>query len=58
LDDPVEETLYLLNLEEFTELLNWCADVTVRYLHAKIQGLHKFLRAAHEEIGDMEVDRP
>jgi hypothetical protein len=56
LDDPVAETLHLLNLEEFTELLNGCALdvivrhsfailrtlVTVRYLHAKVQGLHKF----------------
>ena len=42
LDDPVAETLHLLNLKEFTELLNGCApDVIVRhsfairYLHAR-----------------------
>jgi hypothetical protein len=60
LDDPIAETLHLLNLEEFTELLNGCAPdvivrhsfailhtlVTARYLHAKVQGLHKFLRPA------------
>jgi hypothetical protein len=63
LDDLVAETLHLLNLEEFTELLNGCAPdvivrhsfailrtlVTARYLHAKVQGLHKFLRAAHQD---------
>jgi hypothetical protein len=71
LDDPVAETLHLLNLEEFTELLNGCTPdvivqhsfailrtlVTARYLHAKIQGLHQSLRGVHEEIGDMEAER-
>ena len=67
LDDPVAKTLHLLNLEEFTELLDGCAPnviachsfvilstlVTARYLHSKVQGLHKF----HEEIGDIEAER-
>ena len=67
LDNPITVTIHLLNLEEFTELLNRCAPdvivlysfailrtlVTARYLHAKVQGLHKF----HEEIGDMEAER-
>jgi hypothetical protein len=71
LDDPVAESLHLLNLEEFTELVNGCAPdvivrhsfailrtlVTARYLHAKVQGLHKELRATHMEINDLEAER-
>ena len=71
LHDPVAETLHLLNLEEFTELVIGCAPdvivrhffailctlVTARYLHAKVQGLHKELRAMHMEIGDLETEK-
>ena len=52
LDDPVAETFFLLNIEEFIEKMNGCApDVIVRhsfailrtlvmarYIHAKIDG--------------------
>jgi len=71
LDNPVAETLHFLNLEEFTELVNGCApDVIVRhsfailrtvvtacYFHAKVQGLHKELRATHMEIGNFEAEK-
>ena len=31
--------------------------ITARYLHAKVQGLHKELRVAQEEISDMEAEK-
>ena len=60
---PPDETLHLLNLEEFTDVVNGCApDVlvwnpfvilrmvaTVRYLQVKAQELHD---RAHTTIGD------
>ena len=66
---PSAETLYLLNLVEFTDLLNRCAPdalvrnafvilrmiATVRYLHLKSQELHEALMDAHETIG-LEVN--
>ena len=55
---PSAETLHLLNLVEFTDLLNGCAPdalvrnafvilrvvATARYLHLKSQELHESLR--------------
>ena len=66
---PSAETLHLLNLVEFTDLLNGCAPdalvrnafliqrvvATARYLHLKSQELHEALREAHVTIGE-EVD--
>ena len=63
---PQLETLHLLNLEEFTDLVNGCAPddllrnafvilrmvATARYLHLKAQELHDALINAHITIGD------
>ena len=62
---PAAETLHLLNLVEFTDLLNGCAPdalvrnafvilrmvATARYLHLKSQELHEALKEAHVTIG-------
>ena len=66
--DPLDcqPTLHLLNLEEFTDLLNGCAPdalvqnsfviphmvATARYLHLKAQKLHDAIISAHITIGD------
>jgi hypothetical protein len=66
---PSVETIHLLSLVEFTDLLNGCASdalvrnafvslrvvATARYLHLKSQDLHEALREAHVTIGE-EVD--
>ena len=58
---PQVETLHLLNLEEFTDLLNGCAPdalvilrmvATARYLHLKAQELHDALISVHITFGD------
>ena len=63
---PQVETLHLLNLEEFTDLINGYAPatllrnacvilrmvVTARYLHLKAQELHDALISAHITIGN------
>ena len=63
-DYPVMETLHLLSLEDFTELLNGCVpDALVRnafillrvvvtgcYLELKIQELHEALQKTYETI--------
>ena len=56
---PSAETLHLLNLVEFTDLLNAYVILrvvaTAHYLHLKSQELHEALREAHVTIGE-EVD--
>jgi hypothetical protein len=68
---PSAETLHLLNLVEFTDLLNGCAldalvrnvfvilrvVATARYLHLKSQELHEALREAHVTIGEEADER-
>ena len=63
---PSAETLHLLNLVEFTDLLNGCAPdalvrnafvilrvvATARYLNLKSQELREALREAHLTIGE------
>ena len=65
LDFTAAETLHLLSLVEFTDLLNGCSPdalarnafvllrmvATARYLQLKSQELHKALMTAHETIG-------
>jgi len=64
LDDPVAEILHLLDLEEFTmsscgtpprSCAPWSRLATFR--PSKIEGLHKHLRAAHEEIRNIEEEK-
>jgi hypothetical protein len=59
---PSAETLQLLNLVEFTDLLNGCApDALVRnafvILHLKSQELHEALKEAHVTIGEEADER-
>jgi hypothetical protein len=54
LNDPVAETLQLIVRNSFAILRTL---VTARYLHAKVQGLQNYIRAAHEEISDMELEQ-
>ena len=68
---PSAETLHLLNLVEFTDLLNGCAPdalvrnafvilcvvATARYLHLKSQELHEALKEAHVTIGEEADER-
>ena len=65
-EQPQLETLHLLNLEEFTDLVNGCAPdallrnafvilrmvATARYLHLKHKELYDALISAHVTIGD------
>jgi len=64
--ESAAETLHLLSLVEFTDLLNGCSPdalvrnafvilrvvATARYLHLKSQELNEALMSAHETIGD------
>ena len=64
---PSAETLHLLNLVEFTDLLYGCAPdalvrntfvilrvvATARYLHIKSQELHEALKEARVTIGEV-----
>ena len=68
---PNSETLHLLSLVEFTDLLKRCAPdalvrnafvilrmvATVRYLHLKSQELHEALMEAHGTLGDDAEER-
>ena len=68
---PNSETLHLLSLVEFTDLLNGCAPdalvrnafvilrmvATARYLHLKSQELHEALMEAHGTLGDDAEER-
>ena len=63
---PHVETLHLLNIEEFTDLVNGCTPdallrnsfvilrmvATARYFHLKAQELHDAFISAHVTIGD------
>jgi hypothetical protein len=67
---PSAETLHVLSLVEFTDLLNGCAPdalaqnafvilrmvATVRYLHLKSQELHEALKEAHGTLGEDVVN--
>ncbi len=68
---PNSETLHLLSLIEFTDLLNGCAPdalvrnafvilrmvATARYLHLKSQELHEALMEAHGILGEDADER-
>jgi hypothetical protein len=58
---PSTETLHLLNLVEFTDLLNAFVILrvvaTAHYLHLKSQELHEALREAHVTIGEEADER-
>ena len=68
---PNSETLHLLSLVEFTDLLNGCAPdalvrnafvilrmvATARYLHLKSQELHEALMEAHGILGEDADER-
>jgi len=68
---PSAETLHLLNLVEFTDLLNGCEPdafvwnafvilrmvATAHYLHLKSQELHEALKEVHVTIGEEADER-
>ena len=71
LDKRSSETLHLLSLEEFTDIVNGCAPNAItrnsfvvlrivsiaRYLQLKTQELHEALQDAHKIIGLSKADK-